>query len=161
MKTIRDLNLEYWVRIHDMCEGTLVDPWECVKWRGTVIWKHPNFNGKPEQYEFAVAIIEGTPVFVGDEVYSKSGERFDWSDPDYLNQINFPEHVCNVWTLKKPTPKRTFMLNGVELPCPTEDTNAPQTLFVWGQTFYFDNVGDDAIWREAIRAIMSEARDKP
>lgn len=95
-----------------------VNPWECVKldsFNGAP--EHPKFNLEPDRYQFAVAILEGKPVFAGDKVYSKTGELFDWSDPDCLRQINFP----NIWTWTPPAPKRTFTLNGVELPCPVQN----------------------------------------
>lgn len=36
MKTLRELNLEYWDKIHDMCKGTALEgrEWECVKVSG-------------------------------------------------------------------------------------------------------------------------------
>ncbi len=72
MKNI-DLYVEY-ERVNRMCEGTKVKPWKCVefdKLRGLFLSK-PSFDDLPENYKFSVAIIEDTPVFVGDTIYHKS-----------------------------------------------------------------------------------------
>ena len=77
-KTQREWNLEYYGRVHDMCDdynkqhGTNIQPQQCVKYYGNV-WdlpiKHPVFDDK--NYDLAVAIIDDTPVFVGDKIYTK------------------------------------------------------------------------------------------
>ena len=67
-----------YVRVADMCIGTPLEdkPWKCVRLKGCSPFekRHPLFNDKPEDYEFALAILEGKPVFVGDVLYSK-GDR--------------------------------------------------------------------------------------
>ncbi len=73
MEKNKDLYLEY-ARVIKMCEGTPVKPWRCVKYKGDLIFtEHPalltSFDSR--NYDFAVAIIEDTPVFVGDTVYYK------------------------------------------------------------------------------------------
>ena len=48
-KTRRELNLEYWGRVHDMCDaynkqhGTSIKPQQCVK-HGGDIWNLKNTN---------------------------------------------------------------------------------------------------------------------
>lgn len=79
-----------WARVLDMCEGTGVDPLLCWKYNGRYADHAPALIDPPECYQFAVAILEGEPVFVGDDVWT-------W-DP----------------------PKRTFTLNGEKLPCPVQ-----------------------------------------
>lgn len=114
MKTVIDLMREY-VRVSDMCDaynkehGTDVKPWECVKYSDNDFFKsHPNFNWEISGYEFAVAILEGRPVFVGDEIFGKmSGEGFDW---DNWNDFDI-HNISLYYTWTKPT--RTFTLNGV------------------------------------------------
>lgn len=69
-----DLHRE-WARVLDMCEGTKVDPVDCwkigVRRPGIV----PRFCEDLERYEFAVAILEDKPVFVGDVLYHESGSK--------------------------------------------------------------------------------------
>lgn len=175
MKTQRELNLHYWGAIHDMVEAYNkehrcdVKPWECVGFCGDKKYceDHPYFNSEIQSaYEFAVAILYDEqagvhrPLFPGDEVYwatqNMSGEVFDWAN----GLFSRPEDYSLRLSWHKPQLKRTFRINGVELPCPTTNVTAPQKLFVWGQDFYFDRVGDDAMWREAIRKLLTEARDK-
>lgn len=70
-----------WARVIDMCEGTNVEPRECLKIDNEECHlKHPCFDEDPECYIFAVAILEGRPLFVGDEVYWKNGKKFDWDN---------------------------------------------------------------------------------
>jgi len=120
-----DLHIE-WARVLDMCEGTKVRPFVCWNRKGYDRLKParcaPAFSEDPDSYEFAVAILEGKPVFVGDKIYAKQifGSEFDWDDPDHIRQITC-EDLCvdpeDVWTWNPP--KKTFMLNGEELPCAT------------------------------------------
>lgn len=117
MKTQRELNLKYWGRVHDMCtaynekHGTDVKPWRCVKVHGICAYEfHPNFYGNPEAFELAVAILEGKPVFVGDALYNGHGA--------YLKVTENCGFIFENMSWTPPAPKRTFMLNGIELPCP-------------------------------------------
>lgn len=75
-KTQAELHRE-WARVLDMCEGTKVDRIDCFKYdyrqhKGCV---HYFLAGEPSAYEFAVAIVEGTPVFRGDELYHLNGGK--------------------------------------------------------------------------------------
>ncbi len=65
--------------------------------------------------EVAVAILENKPLFVGDEVYEKStGRKFTVYNMSPCILIIIDKN----YTWQPPAPKRTFELNGVELPCP-------------------------------------------
>lgn len=107
-----DLHVEY-ARVITMCEGTPVKPWRCVKYKGDLIFtEHPalltSFDSR--NYDFAVAIIEDTPVFVGDTVYyyrsmysvytiTKTGYCCDSKSFDYdYGYFSSDDH----WTLKPP-----------------------------------------------------------
>jgi len=103
-----DLHRE-WARVLDMCEGTKVSHNDCWKWEGVIQHDEPCLtNKRMSAYQFAVSILEDKPVFVGDKVYSKFDgmelrvypSGFDWD------------------TVSWNPPKKTFMLNGDELPCP-------------------------------------------
>ncbi len=65
-----------WARVLDMCEGTAVMPWRCVVVPGTRephrSDRMPDFDLLSRFYEFAVAILEDKPVFVGDRIWLKS-----------------------------------------------------------------------------------------
>ena len=158
-KTQRELNLEYWGRVHDMCDaynkqhGTNISPEKCVKVGGD-IWNlkniHPMFDG--HKYDLAVAIIEDTPVFVGDNIYHKAQKHCvpimecAFYDPRY-------------WTLTPPKPKRTFDLNGKQLPCP-ETAPCGFTLSLFGHNFYYEKYEDVNKVERAIFDILNNARDK-
>ena len=156
-KTQRELNLEYWGRVHDMCDaynkqhGTNIKPQQCVK-NCDYIWElnvHPMFDG--DRYDLAVAIIENTPVFVGDKIYHKAHKhcvKIIEGDFDY-----------RYWTLTPPKPKRTFELNGQQLPCPSEDYDE-SVLELLGEHYYFESIEDrNEVAREIIK-LLDNARDK-
>lgn len=102
-----------WARVLDMCEGTVVKPWSCVRRKTdeytSTFYATPDFDDIEGDWSFAVAILEGKPVFVGDIVYHKSGgsKHIVAFRPDSLDGYS--------WNPLK----KTFMLNGEELPCPT------------------------------------------
>ena len=157
-KTQRELNLEYWGRVHDMCDaynkqhGTSIKPQQCVKYYGNA-WdlpiKHPVFDDK--NYDLAVAIIEDTPVFVGDKIYTKrTGQEITVTE-GFLSAIDY--------TLTPPKKKRTFDLNGEQLPCPSEDYDE-SVLELLGEHYYFDSIEDrNEVAREIIK-LLNNARDK-
>jgi hypothetical protein len=69
-----------YARVIEMCEGTSVNPNECVKVRGQV-WSNValyfkgvprdflTFTDTPTDYTFALCIVEDKPVFAGDKMY--------------------------------------------------------------------------------------------
>ena len=161
-KTQRELNLEYWGRVHDMCDaynkqhGTNIKTQQCVKYYGNV-WdlpiKHPVFDDR--RYDLAVVIIENTPVFVGDKIYHKATER---CDP--VIEGEFYDH--HYWTLTPPKKKRTFDLNGKQLPCPVriKVTNVGTYMQLAGNNYHFDSVEDRNKVALAIVSMLDTARDK-
>jgi len=157
-KTQRELNMEYWGRVHDMCDaynkqhGTSIKPQQCVKYYGNV-WdlpiKHPVFDDK--NYDLAVAIIDDTPVFVGDKIYTKRTGQDITVTEGFLSAIDY--------TLKPPKKKRTFDLNGQQLPCPIDDNFAYRLDFL-GDDFFFESAEDrNEVAREIIK-LLNNARDK-
>lgn len=107
-----------WARVLDMCEGSNVDPGDCWRIEGEQSYPFPTtpkFTRNPECYSFAVAIVEDKPLFVGDELYWKSdGLRFNWHKGLFENYSEYQR-----WLSWQP-PKKTFTLNGEELPCPSK-----------------------------------------
>ena len=156
-KTQREWNLEYYGRVHDMCDdynkqhGTNIQPQQCVKYYGNV-WdlpiKHPVFDDK--NYDLAVAIIEDTPVFVGYKIYTKRTCQEITVTEGFLSAIDY--------TLTQPQ-KRTFDLNGKQLPCPSEDYDE-SVLELLGEHYYFDSIEDrNEVAREIIK-LLDNALDK-
>lgn len=79
LKTTEQLKAHYrdaiipMVAKYNYDHGTDVKPWECVKHDKTVQReKHPRFILEPYRYTFAITILEGKPVFVGDQVYANN-----------------------------------------------------------------------------------------
>lgn len=59
-----------WLRVQEMClEAGFDRPYKCVKICGCQLDIVPNLCRKEDDYEFAVGIVEGRPVFVGDCLY--------------------------------------------------------------------------------------------
>ena len=177
MKTLRELNLEYWGRVHDMCEGTNVKPCECVKYRDkkNVFTRHPILDEETDvnDYELAVAILEDKPVFVGDVVYDKdTGDQsiitrhvdgsFAFNDNSWITI----KELSNYYTWHPPKPRRAFELNGVELPCPisVEKDNTKYTLaisHVQGSiNFHFESFADLSDVYMEIKNLLTKAMDK-
>jgi len=155
-KTQRELNLEYWGRVYDMCDaynkqhGTNTQHHDCVRYHGN-IWgsiHHPVFNDT--EYSLAVAIIEGKPVFVGDKIYTKRTGQDITVTEGFLSAIDY--------TLTQPQ-KRTFELNGKELPCPRNDCDNV-LLDLLGNYYYFQSIEDrNEVAREIIK-LLDNALDK-
>jgi len=161
-----DLYLEY-ARVIKMCEGTELEdtPWRIIQWRnipnGASKWEcfttHPDFGRLDPQTEvrFAVAVLEGRPVFVGDTLWIKDGHGFTVEDDLHI------DHRIMSWT--PPTPKRTFTLNGKELPCPKPKfkEGTDWTFDISGDLFGFDTKEEcDSVY-QAIIKLLTEARDNP
>lgn len=111
-----------WARVLDMCEGTKVEPAYCWKIGARSPGIVPRFCEDLERYEFAVAILEGKPVFVGDKVWSEGNEYEVKYEPirgvfgQRVNDCLWRSIDSAVFSWSPP--KKTFMLNGEELPCP-------------------------------------------
>jgi hypothetical protein len=63
-------------RVAKLIEGTDIKIEECIKHDGHVMGSTPFFDSPASFYEFALAIVEGKPVFKGDVIYGRSGVRF-------------------------------------------------------------------------------------
>jgi hypothetical protein len=166
-----------------MCEGTELDdtPWVCVKVFGLKFTNHPKFSDPPKKYEFAVAVLEGKPVFVGDRIYAKSpnsgmccggiiiidndGIRIEFENKTSFHiEIFSNAPIDQYFTWQPSTPKRTFTLNGVELPRPfnmNSTTPATVPLSIGCRSIWFCSEKDKNSVEECIVRILEEARDKP
>jgi len=163
MKT-EDLYLEY-ARVIKMCEGTSAKPWDCIKGKNGYYFcnfnTHPEFTSNPDKYEFAVAILEGKPVFVGDKIFNIISDRFITVQPEDAF-ANISPVLSKVYSWKPPKQKRTFMLNGIELPCPVDWTESANSdiAVIDGEVFWFRNSIDRDLVRDTISRIFNDARNK-
>lgn len=141
-----DLHRE-WARVLDMCDGTEVKPEDCWKYdSGPQLGCLPVLDSDHTKYQFAVAILEGKPVFVGDNLYwKKDGARFDWASGALYENLS--------WT----PPKRTFMLNGIELPCLAQPP-ADWSLLIGSTVHYFESEDDYNKVRNALNKILDAAK---
>ena len=107
-----ELHEEY-ARVIRMCKGTNVPHWKCVKLCGL---KYPgkvcDFTSTPSDYSFALAIVEDRPVFEWDILYNESGGIYIAEESRWIYSGIFSTLTWN------PPKKKTFPLNGDELPSP-------------------------------------------
>lgn len=137
-----------WARVLDMCEGTKVSPFVCWNRKGYDRLKParcaPEFSEDPDSYEFAVAILEDKPVFVGDKVYANNCTlALTVEGRSEQNGYIFVGNCTNydISILSWNPPKKTFMLNGEELPRPVKTGNYSFSLGVF--TNYSFNKQED------------------
>lgn len=119
---------EEYSRVIRMCVGTKVGPRDCVKLGGICRVGDWTFTNTIKEYTFALAIVEDKPAFEGDVLYGISGEAHTLSgclgDKTRLQARHSTFNVvrydiliaCLSWNQPK---KKTFLLNGEELPAPT------------------------------------------
>ena len=140
-----DLYIEY-ARIIKMCKGTALEnkPWLGVKCKGVVIKRcHPVFTAQPDSYEFAVAILEDRPVFVGDTLYHLSGAKQIVGNTDNLTEM----------TWQPPKPNRRIVLEEMH------EENKKYRTGVFAPQFINGGIvlhGRNKIWR-----IIEDAGNQP
>lgn len=147
-----DLFREY-ARVIDMCEGTEIDPWVCVRVKGFGSFdKQPDFGADRYRYDFAVAILEGKPVFVGDEIYHPQLGK------TIVSEEAFQTFIGN-YTWNKPT-KRTFTLAGGVLPMPINNEQTAPRMHVGGELYYFNTHAERNDFELVINKIIKQAMQK-
>ena len=151
-----------WARVLDMCEGTNINPWQCVRQPRTKELhrtdRMPDFSMRPEDYEFAVAILKDKPVFVGDKVYANNcvsqltvvGKSTQQGYIYVGDSVNYDISILS-WN----PPKKTFMLNGEELPCPDGNKGGYQISLLSGR-HYFSNFHDAQKVANAFDKLLSD-----
>ncbi len=147
-----DLHRE-WARVLDMCEGTEVNPNICWGYQGNRGDNGvPKFTQDPGSYEFSVAILEGKPVFFGDTIYNKRlGSCHTVTDGTHISDVCWSGYSWN-------PPKKTFLMNGEELPCP--DRSDKYELRIVGfheNIYYFYNNLDIRKVEAAINKLLQDA----
>lgn len=170
MKTQFDLWRKYCTETVPMAEAAGVDPWLCVRYEGRIHdLGHPTFLGLPENYTFALTVLEKRPVFVGDKVFSNNctkpltikGLSKQYGYLSVGECTNYHIDILS-WTppTSKVTPKkRTFMLGDKELPCPDKNKGGYQIALISSKHFFSD-FHDAQKVANAIDEILTAARDK-
>lgn len=186
MNTLIDLYREY-VRCADMCDEynrihkTNIQAHECVQlksatgeWVSYFSLNEPDFSELLDhKVRFAVAIVEGRPVFVGDTVYDKLlSHPLTVENGDsliYGTCLRFDELDWDKISWNPPKKRRTFTLNGVELPCPgKEQSENKVVIYISGScrpTFpdlrlYFETGGSACDFYNGLRKILLEVKNK-
>ena len=154
-----DLYLKY-AEIIKMCQGTALEdtPWLGVRFNGSEFYDHPRFDTLAKNYQFAVAILEDRPVFPGDILCFKP------SGSEYVASKHTTASAVSDMTWQPPKPKRTFMLNGVELPCPARGGESTFLIGTCARALMGYRFGThedrDRVLHE-IERILDEAGNKP
>lgn len=142
-----------WGWVLEICEGTDVNPCSAWKFKGYIQDdKLPNFEyDKPECFEFLVAILEDKPVFVGNKLYNIIQEHWCEIGPGVIRLGD------GQWSWNPP--KKTFMLNGETLPCPTKISDNPlsSAFLIGGQAYHFSNWDDCLKVQAAIHRLLQDA----
>lgn len=177
MKTQAELHRHYWNVIEPMVSaynekhGSNVYLWECVKWKGMQFEEHPPFACDLEGYQFAVAILYDEqakvhrPIFQGDEIFSKSSgnkiivigaacEKIYYRIEEFHYLIDLEDCLWH-----KPQSKRTFEINGVELPCPIHEDEGP-CVVAGSNVYYFSSFEDSQKVKVFLHKLLNEALDK-
>lgn len=154
MKNANEKYVEY-ARVINMCKGTKFEnePWKCIRsLDGTDQYTNNPQFGNIRDLEFAVAILEDEPLFLNDTIYWKhDGRGFDWTG----GSISVDK--WDNWVTRTP-PKRTFTLNGVELPCPISiPIPGSPSLSLGTDVFYFNIEKDRNLVASTINHILEEA----
>lgn len=151
-----DLYLKY-AEIIKMCQGTALEdtPWLGVRFNGSEFNGHPRFDTRAKNYQFAIAVLEDKPVFPGDILCFKP------SGSEYVASKHTTASAVSDMTWQPPKPKRTFMLNGLELPCPVDGKYTEYSLIVSATPFYFKSGADRDDVRDSLLSILKSARNKP
>jgi len=155
MKTYEKLMQHYWGVIVPMANASGIEPWVCVRYNGeqATTQSHPHLKQIDGEYTFAITVLEGKPVFIGDKLYYKDTEFIvaDCSEKQSFSNCT--------WTPPPPTKKRTFMLNGQEYGSPINDVNGCRLDFL-GVDYYFETFRERNNIASAINNILQNARDK-
>ena len=118
-KTYEEIMQHYWGKIVPMAQDAGIDPWECVRICGTDRQNHPSFDFSTEDYTFALTILEGKPVFVGDKLYANNCTqpltiKGNSEQSGYLSVGDCTNYDISILSWTPPIKKRTFMLGDEE-----------------------------------------------
>ena len=93
-------------RVAKMIKGSDIDMKSVVKYRGEFSPFEVTFRGTIEDYEFALAIVEGKPVFKGDMLFHYTGGvyKMERGSDGKLNSWNI-----ECWSWNPPKPKTVMV----------------------------------------------------
>lgn len=105
IKTRAELFLEA-ARVSKMIEGKRIELSSCVKLDGALCHGIiPSFVNEPELYEFALAIVEDKPCYVGDVLYSDRGEKAIIKEDGLAYFENGSTNNLDILSWNKPKPE--------------------------------------------------------
>ncbi|MFA6198871.1 MAG: hypothetical protein WC679_00460 [Bacteroidales bacterium] len=110
----------------DLCADKNVSRWNCIKYDGEVFDIMTTFTRNPDYYEFAIAIIDDTPIFENDILYDKDGNAKtakEWSNKIYIDGFLTTKKQVN-----------TLYLNGLALPMPCMKQFSKETINIHFET---------------------------
>jgi hypothetical protein len=150
-----------WARLLDMVENTGTAAYECVKIRGMQCTSYNiGFNDDPNVYEFAIAILEERPVFVGDVVYTINGDERKITGVNEYGSLESGSRTSskNYLTWEAPNPKPTVTINGKTFLAPVITHEACTAWIVINETcFSFASRHErDAVGAELIKLLTPE-----
>ena len=150
MKTKAGLFRRY-ADIIEMCEGTRVKSWECVKYCGDVLSSSPIFNGRIEEYEIAHCLIGDEAVFTGSVLYFKDRGAVTVDDNGYFifgRGIYALSNNLPSLSWGRPEPKQRIELHG-SIPKPDGDFSGYE---LQSRRVFYKNIADRD---EASRILIS------
>lgn len=149
---------EQMARVLRMCKEAGFDrPWECVKVDGRTKDQECNFCYNVGSYEFAIAIVEGRPVFRDSELFNAKGNRLLVTSPKIFKNYEGKDSLytyMNGWPDDAPTPiaelywnppkPKTIEINGVKVKAPlsvegSDDAEHPERHGVFITFKYYDD----------------------
>ena len=97
--------VEHWLVVHKFCKGTNVKPEDCWKINRGRGYGIPTLLNSPQDYEFAIGLCEGRPVWRDSVLYWPDGSDF------HLSRCSKPPilHPNLSWTHAK----KTITINGM------------------------------------------------
>lgn len=100
-------------RVAKMIEGTELEIGTCIKFKGKALFSldeefMPDKYGAAD-YIFALAIVEGKPVFVGDELYDPYERRCRVTGLANDNCIIGDGRAYHIWSWNPPQPKTVMV----------------------------------------------------
>jgi len=152
-----DLFRQY-ARVIDMCEGTNVNALDCIKFNDRPLVERnksnePEFILDPSCYDFAIAILEGKPLFAGDTVYciTKGSAMIisAYGPPvkEFIDQVTWNK------------PARKIKIDSVELPRPLDD-ESPHQVGVCGTSYYFRSIDDSREFMNGVIELINRAMNE-
>lgn len=152
-----DLFRQY-ARVMDMCEGTNVSVLDCIKFSGRPWMKLNKHNNEPEFscdlscYDFAVAILEDKPLFIGDTVYHSTNGKMvisEYGPPvrEFIDQVT--------WNM----PERKIKIADVKLPRPLDGKSSHQ-VGVCGTNYYFRSIYESREFMNGLIELINRAMNE-